>query len=52
MPDENDQSLQRFDFTPQIRFPFKKWQWFTVNSTLSWRDTYYSRSLDPTTRNR
>ena len=27
------QGLTRLDFTPQIRFPFKKWQWFTVNST-------------------
>jgi len=32
---------------PQLRYPFKKWQWFTVNSTVSWRDTYYSRSRDP-----
>ena len=40
-----------FDISPQIRFPFKKWQWFTVNSSLGWRDTYYSRSysLDPVT---
>jgi len=47
-----NQDVNRFDFSPQIRFPFKKWQWFTVNSTLSWRDTYYSRSLvitDPLT---
>ena len=46
------QDVTRFDFNPQIRFPFKQWQWFTVNSTLSWRDTYYTRSLvitDPTT---
>ena len=41
-----DQSLSRLDFNPQIRFPFKQWQWFTVNSTLGWRDTYYTRSLD------
>ena len=47
-----NQDVTRFDFNPQIRFPFKKWQWFTVNSTLAWRDTHYSRSLfvtDPTT---
>jgi LPS-assembly protein len=43
---ETDQSLTRLDLTPQIRFPFRKWQWFTVNSTLGWRDTYYTRSLD------
>ena len=39
-----DTGLNRLDVVPQIRYPFKKWQWFTVNSTLSWRDTYYTRS--------
>jgi len=45
------QDVSRLDLNPQIRFPFKKWQWFTVNSTLAWRDTHYSRSLaiDPVT---
>ena len=43
-----DTGLSRLDFTPQIRYPFKKWQWFTVNSTVSWRETYYSRSYQPT----
>jgi LPS-assembly protein len=47
---DQDWSLHRFDFAPQIRYPFKKWTWFTVNTTLSWHDTYYSRSqLDPDT---
>jgi LPS-assembly protein len=40
-----NQDVTRVDFTPQVRFPFKKWQWFTVNSTVGWRDTYYTRSL-------
>jgi LPS-assembly protein len=40
----DDSSLARFDISPQIRFPFKKWQWFTVNSSAGWRDTFYSRS--------
>ena len=44
---ESDSSLSRVDFNPQIRYPFKKWQWFTVNTTASWHDTYYSRSLTP-----
>lgn len=44
---EVNKSLNRLDFTPQIRFPFKKWQWFTVNTSASWRDTFYTRSLDP-----
>jgi LPS-assembly protein len=48
---ELNQDVTRLDFNPQIRFPFKKWQWFTVNSTAAWRDTHYSRSLefDPAT---
>jgi LPS-assembly protein len=40
----DDTGLGRFDVNPQLRFPFKRWQWFTVNSLVSWRDTYYTRS--------
>jgi len=43
-----DTGLSRFDVSPQIRYPFKKWSWFTVNSTLNWRNTYYTRSYEPT----
>ncbi|HUK32379.1 MAG TPA: hypothetical protein VLV86_00625, partial [Vicinamibacterales bacterium] len=48
---ENDynQDVTRFDLYPQIRYPFKKWQWFTVNTTFAFRDTYYTRTLDVTT---
>jgi LPS-assembly protein len=46
---QDDSSLARYDLNPQIRYPFKKFSWFTVNSTISWRDTYYTRSLDATT---
>ena len=45
-----DSGLSRFDFAPQIRYPFKKWQWFTVSTTLLWRDTFYTRSEDPSAR--
>jgi LPS-assembly protein len=41
----DSRSLSRIDFSPQIRYPFKKWQWFTVNTTMSLHETYYSRSL-------
>jgi LPS-assembly protein len=44
-----DSSFSRLDVSPQIRFPFKKWQWFTVNSTVNWRDTFYTRSQVPGT---
>jgi LPS-assembly protein len=43
---DTDLGLARLDARPQLRYPFKKWQWFTVNSTAAIRDTYYSRSLD------
>jgi LPS-assembly protein len=43
-----DTGLSRLDVSPQIRYPFKKWQWFTVNSTLGWRETYYTRSYEAT----
>jgi LPS-assembly protein len=47
---EDDLSLSRFDLSPQLRYPFRKWSWFTVNSTINWRETYYTRSyLDQTT---
>jgi hypothetical protein len=39
-----DTSLGRFDVNPQLRYPFKRWQWFTVSTSLSWRDTFYTRS--------
>ena len=48
---ENNLGVARFDIWPQIRYPLKQWQWFTVNSTVGWRDTYYTRSaiIDPDT---
>jgi len=42
-----DTGLQRVDVSPQIRYPFKKWQWLTINSTLNWHDTFYTRSYAP-----
>jgi LPS-assembly protein len=43
-----DNGLSRIDVAPQVRYPFKKWAWFTVNSTIGWRETYYTRSYAPT----
>jgi len=40
----SDAGLMRFDFGPQVRFPFKRWQFLTVDSSLSWRATHYSES--------
>jgi LPS-assembly protein len=42
---ENDHGLTRIDFTPTLRFPFTKWEFLTFNNTLSWRETYWTESL-------
>src|SRR5262249_14015489 len=47
VPSEIDSGLSRFDVAPQLRYPFKKWQWFTVNTSISAHETYYSRSYVP-----
>jgi LPS-assembly protein len=44
----DSQSLSRFDINPQLRIPFKRWQWLTANSTVTARETYYTRSYAPT----
>ena len=41
---DTNHSLNRLDFSPTIRYPFKKWQWFTVNSSVAFHDTYYTSS--------
>lgn len=41
-----DNSLGRVDFTPLVRVPFTRWPFFTVNSSLAWRNTYWSESKD------
>jgi LPS-assembly protein len=46
---DTDTGLSRFDVAPQLRYPFKKWQWFTVNSTVTVHETYYTRSYEPST---
>jgi LPS-assembly protein len=48
---EVDRGLGRFDVRPQVRIPYTRLQWLTVNTVVNWRDTIYSRSydLDPLT---
>lgn len=41
-----DQGLTRLDVTPTVRVPFTRWPFFTVNSSVSWRGTYWTESLD------
>ncbi len=43
-----DQGLSRMDVNPTLRIPFTRWPFLTLNSTVSWRATYWSESLDAT----
>lgn len=43
---ESDQGVTRFDLNPSVRLPFTRFPFLTVNSSVSWRGTYYSRSQD------
>jgi len=43
----DDRGLTRVDVRPVIRVPFTKWPFLSVNSSMSWRGTYWSESLDP-----
>jgi len=40
----SDSSLSRFDFLPTVRVPFTALRWLTLNSSVSWRGTWWSRS--------
>ncbi|MCX6549838.1 MAG: hypothetical protein NTY02_02325 [Acidobacteria bacterium] len=41
-----DTGLWRGDVTPVLRFPFTKWPFLTVNSSLAFRYTWWSQSID------
>jgi LPS-assembly protein len=42
-----DRGLTRLDMMPTVRLPFTKWPFLTVNTSASWRGTYWTRSLSP-----
>lgn len=42
-----DQGLSRVDVSPSLRVPFTRWPFLTVNSSVSWRNTFYTESYDP-----
>lgn len=44
---ETDHGLSRIDVEPTVRVPFTRWPFLTFNSSLSWRDTYWTESLGP-----
>jgi LPS-assembly protein len=44
---ENDQSLTRMDVSPALQFPFTRWPFFSVRSSITWRNTYWTESVVP-----
>jgi LPS-assembly protein len=42
---EFDSGLARIDFSPQLRAPFRRWQFLTIDSAIQWRATHYSESI-------
>jgi LPS-assembly protein len=43
----DDRGLQRLDVMPVVRVPFTKLRFLTVNSSVAWRGTWWTRSLSP-----
>ena len=43
---KTDQGLTRLDVVPTLRIPFTKWSFLTANSSLSWRGTYWTESIE------
>jgi LPS-assembly protein len=43
----NERGLTRFDVSPTLRFPFTKLPYLTFNSSLGFRQTFWSESLAP-----
>jgi LPS-assembly protein len=38
--------LDRLDILPLVRVPFTRWPFLTINSSATWRNTFWSESLD------
>jgi hypothetical protein len=41
----SDTGLTRMDVSPVIRYPFTRWPFLTVNSSVTWRGTWWSERL-------
>jgi lipopolysaccharide assembly outer membrane protein LptD (OstA) len=41
--------VSRVDVSPTVRIPFTKFPFLSVNSSVSWRGTYWNQSWDPET---
>ena len=41
-----DSGLDRFDVNPVLQIPFTRWPFLSIDSSVSWRGTYWTRRLD------
>ncbi len=48
-PQVIDRGRTRIDFAPVIRAPLTRLTWLNMSASLSWRATWWSRSVDPKT---
>jgi LPS-assembly protein len=44
-----ESGLHRIDVSPLFRIPFTRWPFLTLNTSVEWRQTYWSESLDEMT---
>ena len=42
---ERDRGLGRFDLYPVLQFPFNRWPFLKIDTTASWRATYWDESI-------
>ena len=42
-----DSGVTRVDVSPLVRVPFTRWPFLTLNSSVAWRQTYWTESVDP-----
>ena len=43
---EIESGLNRIDVNPLVRVPFTRWPFLTLNSSVAWRQTYWTESVD------
>ena len=41
-----DSGLDRFDVNPVLQIPFARWPFLSIDSSVSWRGTYWTERLD------
>ena len=41
-----DSGLNRLDINPVLQIPFTRWPFLTINSSVAWRSTYWTESIN------